>query len=220
MNKKKILFRTVLGAILVFLCLQPSQAMEVGILFGPTFFRFDSPDLTWISRMCFSAGAYVNFRLGRDFLLQPELRWTTISSDSTISMEYGDYESCHQNVTLRKAIHCIELPLILRFSPSHGGKIKPNIQAGVYTALGVLGKDFLETNGQSHTEGIGDELCRFHAGLLAGVGIDVLFFKYPVHLSVQGRVALTPPAVNYLRQSIKSSGFLISLEFGLWDPNG
>jgi hypothetical protein len=39
-----------------------------------------------------------------------------------------------------------------------------------------------------------------------------------VYLSGLWRIALLPLATNYLQQDIKSTGFIVSLGFGLWNP--
>lgn len=218
MKNKISLFRIVFTIILLILGIQPVQGVEVGVLFGPTFNRFTSPDLSWDYRISYSAGAYANIRLYRYFQLQPELRFAAARSHAVIPIIY--YNSYRHEVNLSKTIQHIELPVILRFSPLTGGKIQPNLQLGLYAAFNIYGEDYLEFQGQSHTEDIKDELKWFHTGLLVGVGIDFRLFRIPIQLSGQWRISFTPTAVNYIQQEIKLTGFVISMGVGIWNPGG
>jgi len=121
-------------------------------------------------------------------------------------------------VKLNKTIQWLELPVILHVVPFNRGKIRPNLQLGGYGAVIVHGDDYLESKDQGHTEDIKDELKRFHAGFLVGAGIDLNLGRIPVYLSGLWRIALLPLATNYLQQDIKSTGFIVSLGFGLWNP--
>jgi hypothetical protein len=215
MKNKMIGFWTLFLTFLFVLILRPALGIEVGVLGGPTISRLSSPDLSWKYRLSYSIGAFANFRLNRFLQWQPELRLTTVRSGATIQIKFSIFG---QDVELAKTVRYVELPMTLRFVPFNRGKVQPNIQLGSYAAVMVDGKDYLESKGQSHTEDIDDELKKFHAGFLAGLGIDFYFGRVAMHLSGLWRLGLNPVAANYLQQDIKSSGFVVNLGVGFRNP--
>ena len=218
MKNRKNLFRILVLTILLVLTLRPSLGFELGILVGPTFNRFSSPDLSWNYRISYSVGGYANIKISRFLQLQPELRFTTARSNAVISIEYFTYS---QEISLDKTIQSIELPLLLHVTPFNWRKIRPNLQLGGYGALLIHGEDYLESEGQTHTEDIHDELKQFHAGLLVGAGIDFRLGGIPFHVSGMWRIGLNPLAANeLLQQDVKSTAFVVSLGFGIWNPGG
>jgi len=210
-------FRAMFSALLLIMTLQSALGSELGVLGGPTYSRFSSSDLSWKYRFSYSAGVYADFRLSRFFHLQPELRFSTVRSGAVIPISYF---SKSRDVNIDKIIQYVELPVILRVFPFNGEKIRPNLQLGGYAALMIHGEDRLESKGQSHAEDIHDELKKFQAGFLAGVGIDIRFAGIPIHLSGLWRITPIPLGANYLGQDIKSTGYQINLGFGIWNPGG
>ncbi len=204
------------------LAFRPILGTEVGILGGPSVSRFYSLDLSWDYRLSYSAGVYADFRLHRLFRLQPGLRFLSIRSSAAIPFDapVGDVGWTSHDLEICKTVQYIELPLILRFFPFNGNKIRPNLQLGGDAALRLHGEDHLEFMGQSHTEDIHDELKAFQAGILVGMGVDFRIGGSPVHLSGLWRAGLSPAAADHLDRKTKSSGFLITLGVGLWHHGG
>ncbi|HEX9902356.1 MAG TPA: porin family protein [Acidobacteriota bacterium] len=205
-----------LAALLVF-AFQPGLGAEVGVLGGFTCSRFSSPGLSWTYDLGYSVGAFANLRWTRALRLQAELRFSSARSEAVIPIRYFSYR---QDVKLGKTIQSVELPLMLHVYPFDWSIIRPNVQLGAYGAVNVHGQDRLDYQGASHTENIEDELHRFNAGFLVGVGIDFHEGRILWHLSVLWRIPLNPLAANDLGQRIDSTGFLISLGAGLWNPGG
>jgi hypothetical protein len=205
-----------LAALLVF-ALQPVLGAEVGVLGGFTGSRFSSPGLSWTYQLSYSVGAFANLRWTRVLRLQAELRFSSARSGAAIPIRYFSFK---EDVKLDKTIQSVELPLILHVFPFNWSIIRPNIQLGAYGAVNVHGHDRLEYQGASHTENIDDELKRFSAGFLIGAGIDFRLGGIPWHLSGLWRISLNSLAANDLGQCTDSTGFLISIGVGLWNPGG
>lgn len=126
------------------------------------------------------------------------------------------------DMTARFKLDYIEIPFLLRYSPSPGAKVRPVFLAGPSVAMNVSANLEVEIEGNSVSEDAGEGFADGTLGLIGGLGLDVLVGE-TTHLVVQARYylgltnALEDPDLSARSGDL---GFFLGLEVPLKKGGG
>jgi len=139
--------------------------VDVSKLRGDFFDPFLS-DVSFDHQVGFVFGGFVAWQLNDIVALQPEFLWVRKTSEAEASLpEIG------LSQTIRPTLDYIEIPLLVRFSPTTEGSIDPIFYAGPSLGFNVSAKLKTRANGEEDVEDISNQIRGLDVGIVVGGGI-------------------------------------------------
>lgn len=179
-----------------------AKGVKVGLVIS-NFTGGDAEDF-YETKVGFSAGGFLTYRINKSFAIQPELLFTTKGASAEIDEEYfedGYYGNMKADATWNFSF--IELPLLAKFSLAMGENLVPNFFFGPSFGFNIGARykedyDYTikDENGEiimsdsESDEGDITNVSSFEFGAVVGAGIN--FGKF----SVDGRYNLGITSAN------------------------
>jgi len=123
-------------------------------------------DVSFDYRVGFVLGGFVAWQFNDTVALQPEFLWVRKASEAEVSLpELGLSQS------IRLTLDYLEIPLLVRFSPTTEGSIDPIFYAGPSLGFNISARVKNIANGEEDVEDISNQIRGLDVGIVVGGGI-------------------------------------------------
>jgi hypothetical protein len=159
-----VIFIVFLGASARANAFSPNVGIKAGLALSNFWFSKEIEE-AWKYLVSYRIGAFVNFRVSKDFYLQPEVLWGR--NGARFKAAYEDSEA-----SVREHIDYLEFPLLLKMRFPLSNDFSLGLLGGGFGAVNIGAKSFFEYEGETSEEDIKKEIKDIDFGIVFGAELE------------------------------------------------